>query len=94
MSYVTFTSYTFSSNRLVHALRFKCTEHAGRAKVGSRDKVVISWVVFLVTSLSSSPQFPLLLFTGLEKSAAIRPFATKKSRLASEKILLADSLSD
>ena len=30
--------------------------------------------------------------TGLEKSAAIRPFATKKSRLASEKILLADSL--
>ena len=29
---------------------------------------------------------------GLEKSAAIRPFATKKSRLASEKILLADSL--
>ena len=28
----------------------------------------------------------------LEKSAAIRPFATKKSRLASEKILLADSL--
>ena len=32
------------------------------------------------------------LHTGLEKSAAIRPFATKKSRLASEKILLADSL--
>ena len=30
--------------------------------------------------------------TGLEKSAAIRPFATKKSRLASERILLADSL--
>ena len=30
--------------------------------------------------------------TGLEKSAVIRPFATKKSRLASEKILLADSL--
>ena len=29
---------------------------------------------------------------GLEKSAAIRPFATTKSRLASEKILLADSL--
>ena len=29
--------------------------------------------------------------TGLEKSAVIRPFATKKSRLASEKILLADS---
>ena len=29
---------------------------------------------------------------GLEKSAAIRPCATKKSRLASEKILLADSL--
>ena len=29
---------------------------------------------------------------GLEKSAAIRPFATKKSRLASEKILLEDSL--
>ena len=28
----------------------------------------------------------------LEKSAAIRQFATKKSRLASEKILLADSL--
>ena len=28
---------------------------------------------------------------GLEKSAAIRPFATKKSRLASEKILIADS---
>ena len=32
------------------------------------------------------------LISGLEKSAAIRPFATKKSRLASEKILLADSL--
>ena len=31
-------------------------------------------------------------FSGLEKSAAIRPFATIKSRLASEKILLADSL--
>ena len=30
--------------------------------------------------------------SGLEKSAAIRPFATKKSRLASEKILLADNL--
>ena len=30
--------------------------------------------------------------SGLEKSAAIRPFATKKSRLATEKILLADSL--
>ena len=30
--------------------------------------------------------------TGLEKSAAIRPFATKKSRLASETFLLADSL--
>ena len=30
--------------------------------------------------------------TGLQKSAAIRPFATKKSRLASEKILLVDSL--
>ena len=30
--------------------------------------------------------------TGLEKSATIRPFATKKSRLASEKILLVDSL--
>ena len=30
--------------------------------------------------------------TGLEKSAAIRPFATKKARLASEIILLADSL--
>ena len=30
--------------------------------------------------------------SGLEKSAAIRPFATKKSHLASEKILLADSL--
>ena len=30
--------------------------------------------------------------TGLEKSAAIRPFATKKSRLASEKIPLVDSL--
>ena len=29
---------------------------------------------------------------GLEKSAAIRPFATKKSRLASKKILLVDSL--
>ena len=29
---------------------------------------------------------------GLEKSAAIRPFATKKSRLASETFLLADSL--
>ena len=29
---------------------------------------------------------------GLEKSAAIRPFATKKSRLAGEKILLVDSL--
>ena len=35
---------------------------------------------------------PRALFSGLEKSAAIRPFATKKSRLASEKILLADSL--
>ena len=33
-----------------------------------------------------------LTLSGLEKSAAIRPFATKKSRLASEKILLADSL--
>ena len=32
------------------------------------------------------------VLAGLEKSAAIRPFATKKSRLASEKILLADSL--
>ena len=32
------------------------------------------------------------LNTGLEKSAAIRPFATKKSRLASENILLVDSL--
>ena len=32
------------------------------------------------------------MLAGLEKSAAIRPFATKKSRLASEKILLADSL--
>ena len=32
------------------------------------------------------------IIAGLEKSAAIRPFATKKSRLASEKILLADSL--
>ena len=32
------------------------------------------------------------LFAGLEKSAAIRPFATKKSRLASETFLLADSL--
>ena len=32
------------------------------------------------------------VYTGLEKSAAIRPFATKESRLASEKILLADSL--
>ena len=32
------------------------------------------------------------LNTGLEKSAAIRPFATKKSRLASENILLMDSL--
>ena len=32
------------------------------------------------------------LVSGLEKSAAIRPFATKKSLLASEKILLADSL--
>ena len=30
--------------------------------------------------------------SGLEKSAAIRPFATKKSRLAIEKILLVDSL--
>ena len=30
--------------------------------------------------------------TGLEKSAAIWPFATKKSRLASETFLLADSL--
>ena len=29
---------------------------------------------------------------GLEKSAAIRPFATKKSSLASETFLLADSL--
>ena len=34
----------------------------------------------------------VVFFSGLEKSAAIRPFATKKSRLASEKILLADSL--
>ena len=33
-----------------------------------------------------------LTVSGLEKSAALRPFATKKSRLASEKILLADSL--
>ena len=32
------------------------------------------------------------MFSGLEKSAAIRPFATKKSRLASETFLLADSL--
>ena len=31
-------------------------------------------------------------YSGLEKSAAIRPFATKKSRLASETFLLADSL--
>ena len=30
--------------------------------------------------------------SGLEKSAAIRPFATKISRLASETFLLADSL--
>ena len=30
--------------------------------------------------------------SGLEKSAAIRPFATKKSRLESETFLLADSL--
>ena len=33
-----------------------------------------------------------LSLAGLEKSAAIRPFATKKSRLASETFLLADSL--
>ena len=31
---------------------------------------------------------------GLEKSAAIRPFATKKTRLASENILLVDSLAN
>ena len=31
-------------------------------------------------------------YSGLEKSAAIRPFATKKSRLASEKILSVGSL--
>ena len=46
--------------------------------------------------LSLSPLLKLqshnLSRTGLEKSAAIRPFATKKSRLASEKNLLADSL--
>ena len=34
----------------------------------------------------------LALGSGLEKSAAIRPFATKKSRLASERTLLVDSL--
>ena len=41
-----------------------------------------------------STQWPYFdpAYPGLEKSAAIRPFATKKSRLASEKILLADSL--
>ena len=33
-----------------------------------------------------------LRLTGLKKSATIRPFATKKSRLASGKILLVDSL--
>ena len=33
-------------------------------------------------------------FSGLEKSAAIRPFATKKSRLASEKILLSGQFGD
>ena len=33
-------------------------------------------------------------YSGLEKSAAIRPFATKKSRLASEKILLVDKLAN
>ena len=42
--------------------------------------------------LSISNSSCLILLSGLEKSAAIRPFATKKSRLASEKILLADSL--
>ena len=31
-------------------------------------------------------------YPGLEKSAAIRPFATEKSRLASENIRLVDSL--
>ena len=43
----------------------------------------VCWNRFL-----SSISHPL---AGLEKSAAIRPFATKKSRLASETFLLADS---
>ena len=44
---------------------------------------------FGVLSITSKVR---VLPPGLEKSAAIQPFATKKSRLASEKILLADIL--
>ena len=42
--------------------------------------------------VSISQSFAARVVSGLEKSAAIRPFATKKSRLASETFLLADSL--
>ena len=55
------------------------------------------WVVIIIVHVFHAQQRLLFLSirfcnSGLEKSAAIRPFATKKSRLASEKILLADSL--
>ena len=50
---------------------------------------VLHWRISLILVWLESSW---LQFTGLEKSAAIRPFATKKSRLASENILLADSL--
>ena len=49
------------------------------------------WIHCACANKTSTDKF-LYGTAGLEKWAAIRPFATKKSRLASEKILLADSL--
>ena len=54
------------------------------------DKGVRTSTALNKSQLSQSRE--MQRYSGLEKSAAIRPFATKKSRLASEKILLADSL--
>ena len=56
----------------------------------------LKWALDVVFSRHAksikSKNFEHYVWPGLEKSAAIRPFATKKSRLASEKILLLDSL--
>ena len=71
------------------------TEKPSRRWRGAVQQLAVLMLFEKVNFLATTPQTQTQTQTylsGLEKSAAIRPFATKKSRLASEKILLADSL--